>query len=64
MCNDLAADRWMSLQETAAYVGVTTRSVRTWVASGSLPGHGLPSSHLLRFKRSEIDAAFAPVDVA
>ena len=51
------AKMWMDLKETADYIGVKESTVYSWISKGrsNIPYHKLPGSHLLRFKKTEID---------
>ncbi len=55
----------MTVRDVAEYFGVTTRSVRNWVAAGRLRayrvGGDLPRS-AIRFRRCELDAALTPLN--
>jgi excisionase family DNA binding protein len=53
----------MTVADVAAYLNVTTRTVYVMVADGRLRGYML-GSRILRFRRSEIDAALDPTDAA
>ena len=53
----------MTVQDVAAYLGVTTKTVRTMVADGRLRCYRL-GDRIIRFRRSDIDAALQPSDVA
>lgn len=46
-------DRWLSVDETAKYLGVSKDTVYTWIASKGLPGHRI--GRFWKFKRAEID---------
>lgn len=46
-------DRWLSVEEIAAYLGITRYTVYKWVGRLSLPSHKI--GRLLKFSRSEID---------
>ena len=48
------SDRYLSLEETAHYVGLSKRTLRSHVSNGTVP-HYRPG-RALRFKRSELDA--------
>jgi excisionase family DNA binding protein len=48
--------RWLSQQEAADYLGVTDRTIRNYVRTGSLRARRLPGSRLMRLDRLEIDS--------
>lgn len=56
--------RWLSQQEAAAYLGVTDRTIRNYVATGTLTGRRLSGSRLIRIDRHELDSALRPVATA
>lgn len=51
--------RWVTLQETADYLGVTKRTVREMVADGRLIAYRC-GSRLVRLDLNEVDAAMQP----
>jgi excisionase family DNA binding protein len=51
----------MSMQDVAVYLGVTPRTVRTMILDGRLKAYQL-GSRVIRFRRSEVDAALTPVE--
>lgn len=53
----------MTIGDVAAYLGVTTKTVRTMIADKRLRAYKL-GDRIIRFRRSEIDAALEPSDVA
>ena len=52
----------MSIKDVAEYLGVTTRTVYTMIADGRLRAYKL-GERVIRFRRSEVDAALTPTDV-
>lgn len=47
-------DRWLSVDELAAYLGVKAGTVYTWIGKKDLPAHKM--GRLWKTKRSEVDA--------
>lgn len=46
-------DRWLSLEETAEYLGVTKDTIRNWIRKTDIPAHKV--GRLWKFKATEID---------
>lgn len=46
-------DRWLSVDEVAAYLGVVRESVYRWVANRGMPGHKV--GRHWKFRRTEVD---------
>jgi excisionase family DNA binding protein len=46
-------DRWLSVDEIAAYLGVKRDTVYRWITRKSLPGHRL--GRLWKFRKHEVD---------
>jgi excisionase family DNA binding protein len=57
---DNSPEPWIT--ETPAYrhLGISSRTLRRWVAEGLIPAHRAPSGRL-RFRISELDKAMTPV---
>lgn len=51
----------MTIKDVAQYLGITVRTVRTMVIDGRLRAYQL-GPRVIRFRRSEIDAALKPMD--
>lgn len=47
------ADRWLSVDEIAAYLGIKRYTVYKWIERKSLPAHKVGS--LWKFRRDEVD---------
>jgi excisionase family DNA binding protein len=47
-------DRWFSVSEVAAHLGVATDTVYRWIDNKGLPAHRV--GRLWKFKLSEVDA--------
>ncbi len=56
--------RWLSQAQAAEYIGVTDRTLRNWVRTGSIRAHRVRGSRLIRYDRAELDAALRPVPSA
>lgn len=52
--NDVTTDRWLSVDEIAAYLGVKRYTIYKWIERKNMPAHKVGS--LWKFKRDEIDA--------
>jgi excisionase family DNA binding protein len=57
--NKLQHSCYLSVAETADYLGVTTRTVRQMVSDGRLTAYRL-GARVVRLRRDEIDAAMQP----
>ena len=53
--------RWLNQVEAADYLGVTDRTVRNYIARGTLPGHRVRGSRLVRIDRADLDALLRPI---
>jgi excisionase family DNA binding protein len=51
--NDVTSDRWLSVDEIAAYLGVKRFTIYKWIERKNMPAHKVGS--LWKFKRDEID---------
>lgn len=47
------ADRWHSVDEVSAHLGIVPETVYRWLAAGRLPGHRI--GRLWKFKLDEVD---------
>jgi excisionase family DNA binding protein len=47
-------DRWLSVDDISAYLGVARDTIYSWVASKGMPGHKV--GRYWKFKRDEVDA--------
>jgi excisionase family DNA binding protein len=59
MSKTKAADKLVSIAETADYLGVNVRSVRNMLYDGRLKGYKL-GPRVVRIRLSDIDAALTP----
>lgn len=46
-------DRWLSVLEIAAYLGVKQETMYTWIARKGIPAHKI--GKLWKFKKDEVD---------
>lgn len=53
--------RLVSQAEAAEYLGVTERTIRNYIARGTLPGHRVQGSRLVRIRLSDVDALLRPI---
>ncbi len=51
---DVMADRWLSVEEIAEYLGVSKDTVYTWITKRRMPAHRI--GRLWKFKADEIDS--------
>lgn len=61
MSEQTPQDPWLSPAEASQYLGVTTRTLRIYVANGDLSAHRVKGSRLIRIRQSELDAMLVPV---
>jgi excisionase family DNA binding protein len=54
-----APDQMLSVAEAAAYLSVSTKTLRTMLADGRLQAFTL-GARVLRIRKSDIDAALSP----
>ena len=46
-------EKWVSLEDIAAYLGVTKETIRNWIKKIDIPAHKI--GRLWKFKLSEVD---------
>jgi len=46
-------DRWLSVDEIAAYLGIKRDTVYKWIAEKKMPGHRM--GRLWKFRKEEVD---------
>ena len=51
--NDPIGDRWLSVEEVAAYLGVNRGTLYKWITRKSIPAHKV--GRLWKFRKEEID---------
>ena len=47
------ADRWLSVDEIAVYLGIKRDTVYRWISERNLPGHKI--GRLWKFRKEEVD---------
>jgi excisionase family DNA binding protein len=55
------ARRWLNQAQAAEYLGVTDRTIRNYIARGTLAGHRVRGSRLVRIDRAELDKLMRPI---
>lgn len=60
----MTTQRWLSQTEVAEYLGITTRTVRRYIAIGLLPATRIKGSRLIRIDRADVDALLRPIPAA
>lgn len=55
---------WLSQKEAAEYLGVTDRTIRSYIARGTLPATRVRGSRLIRILQSDLDALLRPIPSA
>lgn len=53
--------RWLSQAEAAEYIGVTDRTIRNYIARGTLKAHRIRGARFIRIDREELDSLLAPI---
>ena len=51
--NDVSSDRWLSVDEIAAYLGIRRYTIYKWIERKDMPAHKVGS--LWKFRKEEID---------
>jgi excisionase family DNA binding protein len=51
--NDVTSDRWLSVDEIAAYLGVKRYTIYKWIERKNMPAHKLGS--LWKFRKDDVD---------
>ncbi len=51
--SDVTSDRWLSVDEIAAYLGVKRYTIYKWIERKNMPAHKVGS--LWKFRKDEID---------
>lgn len=61
MPDSTSTRRWLTQSEAAERLGVTDRTIRNYIARGSLPGHRVRNSRLVRVDITDVDAMLRPI---
>lgn len=56
--------RWLDQAEAADYIGVTDRTIRSYIARGVLPARRIRGSRLIRIDVADLDKLLAPIPSA
>lgn len=59
-----AARPYLTQAEAAEYLGVTDRTIRNYIARGTLKAARVKGSRLIRIRRSDLDALMQPIPSA
>lgn len=51
--SEIYNDNWISLEETAIYLGVSKDTIRNWIKKFDIPAHKI--GRAWKFKKSELD---------
>ena len=51
--SEIYNDNWISLEETAIYLGVSKDTIRNWIKKSGIPAHKIGREW--KFKKSELD---------
>lgn len=62
--HDIRAAKWLNQSQAAEYLGVTERTIRAYIARGTLPASRIRGSRLVRIKQSNLDALLRPIPAA
>lgn len=55
---------WFSINEAAEWVGVTDRTIRNFIARGSIKAHRVKGSRMVRIQRTELAALMTEIPAA
>lgn len=53
--------RWLSQNEAGAYLGVSDRTIREYIARGTLPAKRIEGSNRIRIRRDHLDAMLTDI---
>jgi excisionase family DNA binding protein len=56
-----SAAEWVSVVEAAEFLGVTTRTIRNYVAQGTLTGYRAPTGRKIRLRVAEVRDLLRPI---
>lgn len=52
---------WLNQAEAAEHIGVTSRTIREYIARGLLPASRVRGSRLVRIRRDDLEAMLCPI---
>lgn len=55
---------FLTQSQAAEYIGVTDRTIRAYIARGTLPARRIKGSRLVRIRRSDLDELLRPIPSA
>ncbi len=55
---------WVNQAQAAEYIGVTERTIRAYIARGTLPARRIKGSRLIRISTADLDAMLRPIPAA
>lgn len=56
--------RWLTQAQAADEIGVTERTIRSYIARGELPACRVRGSRLVRINRADLDNLLTPIPTA
>ncbi len=55
---------WASLEQAAAYLGVSSKTVRRYIADGKIPAYRMGGRMTIRVRFTDLDATLSPIPTA
>jgi excisionase family DNA binding protein len=56
-----SAAEWVSVAEAAEFLGVTTRTIRTYVTQGTLTGYRAPTGRKIKLRTEQVRSLLQPI---
>lgn len=56
--------KYLSINDAAEELGVTERTIRNYIARGSLPASRIRGSRIVRIDRADLDSLLQPIPAA
>jgi excisionase family DNA binding protein len=53
--------RWLTIDETAEHIGVTTKTIHALINSGQLPANKIGQTRMVRIAAEDVDALMRPI---